>query len=233
MTELLQPGRYPAKATGQSSVYENAKGNLCLAMELDVQGHYLKYITTLATEANGVNTRTIGELKNCFGWDGLDFFWFVDSPEAYSDREVEATIEHTQGTNKTFVNVTYIDPPGGGGAGLPQPGNKAALLAKYGSKFRAIAGGTAAKPTAVPKPPAAPPQAPPSRPPVKPAVAAKVSDQTEVWAVFAKANASMSEGELTAAWFAKLDELFPGVNQGDLTPAQWSEMLAAVDAIPF
>lgn len=233
MTELIQPGRYPAKPTGQSSVYENAKGNLCLAMELDVQGQFIKYITTLATEANGVNTRNIDNLKACFGWDGLDFFWFVENPGAYIDREVEATVEHNQGEKRTFVNVAFIDPPGGGG-GIPASGNKAALLAKYGSKFRAIAGGAPAKPAAAaPKAPPAPPARPPAKPPVKPATAFKASDQAEVWAAFAKVNASLDEDALTAAWFAKVDELFPGVDQGDLTPVQWGQMLAAVDGIPF
>lgn len=236
MTELLQPGRYPAKPTGASSVYENAKGSLVLAMELNVEGQNMKYMTALVTEANGVNTRTIDTLKACFGWDGQDFFWFVEHPEAYIEREIEVTIEHSQGTNRAFANIAFIDPPGGGSQ-MPVSGSKAALLAKYGSKFRAIAGGAPSKPAApqAKVPPTAKP--PPSKPPIKPVkpdLKGTPSNQMACWQKLLEENPGKTEDEVTAIWFAVIEKLFPGIDQGDLTPKQWGEVFEALeDEVPF
>lgn len=236
MTEILQPGRYPATPTGASSVYENAKGSLVLAMEFNVEGQNLKYLTALVTEANGVNTRNIDTLKTCFGWDGVDFFWFVEHPEAYTDREVEVTVEHNQGQNRVYANIAFIDPPGGGNQ-LPASGSKAALLAKYGSKFRAISGGAPSKPAA----PAAkgPPAAPPTQPklplkPSKPDLKGTPSNQMACWQKLIEENQGKSEDDLTAIWFGIIGKLFPGVDQGDLTPMQWGSVFEALeDKVPF
>jgi hypothetical protein len=223
---LLQPGRYPARATGQSSVYENAKGSLCLAMEIEIEGGFYKYITTLATEANGINTRSIDTLKQCFGWDGVDFFWFVEQPDAYSDREISATVEHSQGDKRTFVNVAFIDPPGGGGQ-FPAAGNKQALMAKYGARFRAASGGT---PSAPPKP------KPPAAPPVKrPDLNGTPSNQVAVWGKFREAHQGKDDDAISAAWFEFIEKHHPGVDQGDLTHQQWGHLFDILnsDEIPF
>lgn len=233
MNERIQPGRYPARATGVASVYENAKGSLVLVMEFHVEGQVLKWLTTLATEDNGINTRTIDRLKQCFGWDGLDFFWFVEHPEDYIERDVEVTVVHRQGDKATFVNIAFVDPPGGN-VHLPVSGNKASLLAKYGSKLRAISGGTPAKPAApAAKPPKAPPAAPVKAVPPSPVPASTPSNQMAVWGRFTEAHAGKSEDDISSLWFELIEQHFPGVDQGDLTPAQWGQLFDAIDHIPF
>jgi hypothetical protein len=239
MNDKIQPGRYPARATGVASVYENAKGSLVLAMEFFVEGQTLKWLTTLATEDNGINIKTVERLKQCFGWDGQDFFWFVENPESYIERDVEVTVEHRQGDKATFVNIVFVDPPGGSGS-LPTSGNKASLLAKYGSKLRAISGGAPAKtaPPAVKPPVKAPPAKPPAQPtlPFKPAapdIKGTASNQMAVWARFAEGHEGKSEEEISSLWFAMLGEHFPGIDQGDLTPMQWGHLFEVLDQIPF
>lgn len=231
MNDKIQPGRYPARATGVASVYENAKGSLVLAMEFHVEGQILKWLTTLATEDNGINTRTIDRLKACFGWDGLDFFWFVEHPEAYIERDVEVTVEHRQGDKATFVNIAFVDPPGGN-VHLPASGNKASLLAKYGSKLRAISGGTPAKPAApAAKPPVKAPPASPAKTPPPPK--ASPSDQMAVWGRFSELHAGKSEDDISTLWFELIETHFPGVNQGDLSPEQWGHLFEHLDQVPF
>lgn len=229
MNDKIPPGRYAARATGVSSVYENAKGSLVLAMEFYVEGQTIKWLTTLATADNGINIKTVERLKACFGWDGQDFFWFVENPEAYIERDVEVTIEHRQGDKATFVNIAFVDPPGGGGK-IPASGNKASLLAKYGSKLRAISGGTPAKAA----PPAAKPPAKSTPPvPAKPNLKGSPSNQIAVWGCFTEVHQGKSEDEISALWFAMIEQHFPGVDQGDLTPEQWGHLFEHLDHVPF
>lgn len=229
MNDKIQPGRYPARATGVASVYENAKGNLVLAMEFLVEGQTLKWMSTLATTENGINIKTVERLKQCFGWDGQDFFWFVENPESYIERDVEVTVEHRQGEKATFVNIAFVDPPGGTGM-LPASGNKTSLLAKYGSKLRAISGGTPAKPA---PPVAKPPVKAPPPPKAKATPAGPPSDQMAVWSRFTEQRQDRGEDEINTLWFEFIDKHFPGVNQGDLTPEQWGHLFDDLDQLQF
>lgn len=217
MSNLQDGQKYPGRPTGVASVYENEKGSLVLCMEIDVEGEMLRHYAAIATAENGINVRTVERLKAMFGWDGIDPFWFVDNGADYAEREVEATIELKQGRNgdRFFANIKYLDPPGGGAGGgdMPAAGNRAGLLAKYGAKFRAIAGGVPAKPAAPPAPPVQ------KTLPPAPAKPAKKSDQMECWSKFCDA------GGTEAGWFKMLSEAVPGVDQGDLTPADWGRVL--------
>ena len=220
----LTAGTYMATPTGEASVYENEKGNLILCMEFHCEGEALRYYTALYTANDGVNTRAVETLKAIFGWDGIDFFWFVDHAAELQAREVEVVIEMRPGRegDRLFPSIRYLNEPGGSG-GLPEAGDRNALLAKYSAKFRAVAGGT---PSAPPKPPAAntppPPQAPPA-PDVEP------SDQMTVWQRHCELGGTEKD------WFNVLTKAVPGVDQGDFTPAQWGQALAYIEAntIPY
>lgn len=223
MTNLENGQRYPARATGAASVYENAKESLIVCLEVDVQGEMLRHYATIATKDNGINTRTVEHLKAMFGWDGLDPFWFADHGADYAEREVEATIELKQGNTETFANVKYLDPPGGqsGASQMPAAGNRAALLAKYGSKFRAIAGGTpAAKAPAQAALPLA--KGPPPKPPTIKSLV-NPSDQGACWARYCELGGTENK------WFDTLAAAVPGVDQGDLTASQWGMVLAHIE----
>lgn len=213
-----------ATPTGEASVYENEKGNLILCMEFQCEGEALRYYTALYTANDGVNTRVVETLKELFAWDGVDFFWFVDHPEDLQAREVEAVIEMRPGRegDRLFPSIRYLNVPGQSGGSLPAAGDRSALLAKYGAKFRAVAGGTPSAPP--PKPPAtnAPPQTPPPR-------AVAPSDQMTVWARHCELGGTEKD------WFTVLAKAVPGVDQGDFTPAQWGQALAYLEenTIPY
>ena len=216
----LTAGTYTARPTGEASVYENEKGNLILCMEMNCEGEILRYYSALATVENGINIRQIETLKALFGWDGVDFFWFVDHPDELTAVECEAVIEMRPGRdgNRMFPSIKYLNAPGSG-ADLPQAGDRQALLAKYSSKFRAVAGGSAPppKPAAPKTPPAAPP------PDVKP------SDQMTVWGRFCELGGNEEH------WFKTLAQAVPGVDQGDFTAAQWGQALDWIESntLPF
>jgi hypothetical protein len=221
MSQLQDGQKYPARPTGAASVYENEKGNLIVCIEIEVEGEMLRNYTAIATEKDGINTRNVERLKAVFGWDGVDPFWFMDHGAEYAEREVAATIEMrpSRDGERLFPGIKYLDPPGSGAGGgdLPAAGNRAGLLAKYGSKFRAVAGGTPAK-TA--PPPAKPPM--PSKP-------ERASDQMECWTKYCE------KGGSEANWFKTLAEAVPGVDQGDLTPEKWGRVLDHIETnmIPF
>ena len=219
MSQLQDGQRYAGRPTGAASVYENDKGSLVLCMEIDVQGEMLRYYAAIATQDSGINTRTVANLKAMFGWDGQDPFWFVDHGADYAEREVSALIEMKAGTrgDTMFANIKFLDPPGGGSGGgqMPESGNRAALLAKYGSKFRAIAGGA---------PAAKPPPAAPKAPPTIRQIMAPPSDQAACWARFCEL------GGTEDGWFKAIAAAVPGVDQGDLTPAQWGLVLKHIES---
>jgi hypothetical protein len=224
MSQLQDGQRYAGRPTGTASVYENDKGSLVLCMEIDVQGEMLRYYAAIATADSGINTRTVANLKAMFGWDGQDPFWFVDHGADYAEREVSALIEmKALDRGGQVANIKYLDTPGGGAGGgqMPEGGNRASLLAKYGSKLRAIAGGAPAA-----KPPAKPPvqaSLPLAKGPPTLASIAKISDQGACWERFNQA------GGLEADWFKTLEAAVPGVDQGDLTPAQWGKVFEYIE----
>lgn len=215
----LTAGTYTARPTGEASVYENEKGNLILCMEMSCEGEILRYYSALATVENGINTRQVDALKNVFDWDGTDFFWFVDHPEELQAAEVEVVIEMRPGRDgdRLFPSIKYLNARGG--SELPQTGDRQALLAKYGSKFRAMAGGT--------PPASAPPAA--KKPPAPPAQNIQPSDQMTVWGRYCELGGS-EEG-----WFKAIAQAVPGVDQGDLTPVQWGQVLDWIEnnTLPF
>lgn len=217
----LQDGQvYSGRPTGAASVYENEKGSLVVCVEIEVEGESLRHYATIATERDGVNKKTIENLKEIFGWDGQDPFWFVDNGADYCEREVSVTIELRNSQNgNTYASIQWLNPPGRSfGSDLPQSGNRQALLSKYGSKFRAIAGGAPMKPPAK-----APPAPPKKNATPTPSKAQRKSDQMSCWAKYCE-NGGTDDG-----WFKMIAEAVPGVDQGDLTPEQWGQVLEHIE----
>jgi hypothetical protein len=215
----LRAGIYTARPTGESSVYENDKGNLILCMEMTVEGELARYYCALATQRDGINIRTVETLKNLFPWDGTDFFWFVDHPEAYKDIEVEAEVEMRPGRDgdRFFPSIKYLNDRQR--HGLPEPGKRQALLDKYGAKFRAVSGGTT--PRRPPPQAAATPAAPASK------TDAKTADRLSVWKRYCELGGN-EEG-----WFETLKQAVPDVDPEQLTPQQWAQALEWIETYTF
>lgn len=119
-----------------------------------------------------LNTFTVDKLKEATGWDGRDPFWLEDSLPA--DLVVRLTIEMDTPSDpvkyKPKLVVKWIDhkdSSGSGGISRATDAEKAMIRSRLGTKLRAIAGGTPAKPPATVGKPALPP-APTPAPTVAP-----------------------------------------------------------------
>lgn len=243
----IEPGRYQGRPTGGASVYENDKRSLVLAMDIMVEGLELRWWCTLATEKDGINERNIDHLKECFGaWDGIDPFWFQDNAAALPDYNLDVTIELRPGTKnpqRLFPSILYVDPPGKAREEMPV-GDRRALLAKYGAKFRAIAGGASSshrpqQPAHASHRQSSPGPAPASargNVPARPARQQMPAPSTEeaCWSRWVEQNQTMTEKEIQDGWFSMLDRLMPGKDPGGYTLEDWGRVMADInDYVPF
>ncbi|MDD5704949.1 MAG: hypothetical protein PHR35_03430 [Kiritimatiellae bacterium] len=235
----IQDGTYAARP-GAASVYESEKGALVLALVVKIEnGPELKSYHTLANRDGSINTRTVDNLKAWSGWDGVDPFWFMEND--LSAAEVEVVIANEPGftdPSKMFPKVKWVNPPGGGGGNkMPECADRRAVLAKYGAKFRAAAGGVPIAPVAAARkaevgdprsaggPPAVRPV--PVRPaPVRPAPS--VATQAGAWARLCALGANLTQEQREEIWFAAVDAT--GMDQVDMTPAGWAQVQGAIEA---
>lgn len=235
MSLLLEPGTYQARAGGQVIIYEAQSGALCAAVPCEVTdgpstGVKIKHTMTLVKSDGTVQTRTTDTIKDVFGWDGQDPFWLMDTD--LTGKAFEIVVESEQGTDgNTYAKVQWLNPVGGGpGMKMPAAADRRSVLAKYGSKFRALAGGAPVKAPAPPvkKPSPPPPQKQPELP------TGPVSTMEEAWAELCQVNEGKPEAELQSLWFATVERLFPGKTNSDLTPQDWGKVKASFeDKIPM
>lgn len=243
------PGTYQARRAGEMVVYETEKtGALCLAVPVQLLNSEVNWVgkttLTLVKGDGEVKVRTVNDLKRIFpSWDGVDPFALMDLPLSEEGQpEFEVVGEHEPYTPEgeteaidTF-KVKWLNPLGGSTSMPEPPADRKALLAKYGSKFKALSGGSAkpapakaAKPAAAPAQqelgtkPAAPAPAskgPPSRG-RGPAGVARTLTQDDVWDLLVAKNPNGDQDEMGTKFWAAADEVQEG---GELTPAQWGEV---------
>lgn len=213
---------------------------------------------TLISNEGAVNTKVIDFIKAWApAWDGVDPFWFTDVANTDAIGMVECTLKTEpdyKDPKKSYQNVKFINELGhaanhGGGSKPVQSGDRAAIMAKYGAKFKAAAQATM-KPVAAsalkkPAPVVAKPAPAPSRPAQKPNAPSKpapksspgyqsgLAGQAEVWDAYCKEHPGDSQDALSTAWFAALDEVAPGKDQADLTGEEWTSIAAKLQIMPF
>lgn len=217
----MEAGRYDA-ATTAATVYEK-EGKLLLAVAFNVAGTELKSYWVLFQKDGTANTKVIQKIREWSGWDGLDPYWFVDHAEAGIPCEV--TVEMEPGfkdQNRLYPKIKWVDRAGGDG-GMPQQANRAAVLAKYGAKFRALAG-----PQPVGEAPRPPQPAPkPATPPVRAIPSAKVTHtQASCWEALQAKCPELSAEALTELWFRLIGEK----EQDAMTPEDWAQVSASIEA---
>ena len=227
-TMLPQPGTYKAK-TAQGVVYETEGGALMVAFDfgIDEQTSIVGRVCLVKKDGE-VLQNNVRSLKEAFGWDGADPFWLADTD--LSPREVEIVVEMEAGQDgQARPTVRWINAPGrGGGMAGIKPADRNAVLAKYGMKFRALAGGTSIKPattaTKAPPPAARPAPAP------KPAVMAAPTTIQEAWEAFCQAaGTSFDEQQLQALWYKAVAELTGKDDQAACTPEDWGAVRAGAE----
>lgn len=232
---LVQNGTYPAVAR-EATVYENEKGSLVVAFnfQLTLAGEpkFIKGFAQLAKADGTINTKSIESLKKTFAWDGHDPFWFADTDLAHIP--VELVVENdTADDGRTFSRVKWINRPGS--SALPEPADRNAILSRYGSRFRALSGGTPVKPAlkSGPQIPTTPvlPGLPSAPCPTGPAPA--VSSMQKCWEFFCAHLPGLDQAELEQRWFALLSSLYPGKESSSLSPQDWGKVAARLaDDLP-
>jgi hypothetical protein len=224
----LENGTYQARplAGEWASVYETEGGALMLAMKFQLaDGQLISAWVCLAGGQDSKNPGMVLEnavksLREWSGWDGADPTWFMEVD--LSGVDVDLVIENEVWQGKASPKVKWINKPGsGGGAKLPET-DRRAIAAKYGAKFRALAGGVPPKPRPAGQM-APPPSAPPTRP--APAPAKPVATQASAWAKLNTLGAGTAD--LEALWFRFVDAT--GMDQAEMTLEGWAQVETAIE----
>ena len=259
---LPNAGTYRARLNGPVVVNEAQTGALCAYLPVIIPGEDWqwtgKHTMTLIKKDGTPQTRTIDTLKKVFGWDGTDPFWLAD--QQFEGVEFDIVGVHDKYTpegsdeEKTVFKIQWLNPVGeAGGFQMPEQGDRKSILAKYGSKFRALSGGSkpavapakaaAATQAAAPKAKASgttstskspgPPSGPPKKAPLKTASGqARTSTMEEAWGRLQEVRPDVTaEDELATIWYAMIEELFgEGKTNSDLTIQDWGKVMDHLDA---
>ena len=174
---LPNPGTYRARANGPAVVYQTDAGALCLALPVKLSGEDWewtgKHTMTLVKQDGTVQSKTVDTLKKVFAWDGADPFWLEDQDLSATEFDIvgvhDTYTPPDGGEQKTVFKIQWLNPPGESGFKMPESADRKSVLAKYGSKFRALSGGAkvatpAAKPAAAKQEPK---KEAPAEPPAK------------------------------------------------------------------
>ena len=204
----------------------------------------------LISKTGAVNTKVVEMLQKwAKGWDGIDPFWFADPANLASIGMVKVTLETdtytaSDGMQKAYQGISFInalDDVRSSNRAI-ESGDKAAIMAKYGAKFKAAFGGkpktvqAAATPAAPAAKPAAPmrPAAAPARPAPAPTAPAKsaapayadgIDGANAAWDAVNAAHPEMAQKDIEDKWFATIDGICPGKDQADITGAEWAQIV--------
>ena len=241
--EIPNEGKYVCKLNGQLVIYEASTGSLCAAVPCVMveDGFTFKHTMVLVKADGTIQTRTTDTLKAVFGWDGTDPFWLMDSSvDGGALRSIEFEIvggPETGDKGGQYFKSNWLNPLGGG-MKTPVAADRRSVLAKYGTKFQALAGVGGRKTedggrrtddgaTRVPPVPTAAPTLP-LPPTVPPAT------MEEAWLALNEANAGKAPAEMEKVWFDTIARLFPNKSNTDLKPHEWGKLKAEFkDEIPM
>ena len=237
--EIPLEGKYVCKLNGQLVIYEASTGSLCGAVPCVMvdSGFTFKHTLVLVKADGTIQTKTTDTLKGVFGWDGVDPFWLMDNsveggPMRDTDFEIVGGPE-TGDRGGQYFKSQWLNPLGGG-MKTPAAADRRSVLAKYGSKFQALAGGASATPAKVPTAQAAKSPPVPKAAPTAPPPGAPTATMEEAWASLNEAHAGKPAEAIEKIWFDTIARLFPNKSNTDLKPHEWGKLKAEFeDAIPM
>jgi len=245
--EIPQEGKYICKLNGQLVIYEASTGSLCGAVPCVMvgsatpanEGFTFKHTLVLVKADGTIQTKTTDTLKAVFGWDGVDPFWLMDSSlDGGAMRSVEFEIvggPETGDKGGVYFKSQWLNPLGGG-MKTPMAADRRSVLAKYGSKFQALAsvggqksevrgqrseiGGQNAPSRVPPVPSGAQATARPTTPPP----GAPTATMEEAWAALNEEQAGKPAEAIEKMWFDTIARLFPNKSNTDLKPHEWGKL---------
>ncbi len=239
--EIPNEGKYVCKLNGPLVIYEASTGSLCAAVpcQMTDSGFTFKHTMVLVKADGTIMTKSTDTLKSVFGWDGVDPFWLMDhSLDDGAMRAVEFEIvggPETGDKGGQYFKSQWLNPLGGG-LKTPEAANRQSVLAKYGNKFKALAGvangGTSniQHPTSniqsgkvpgrmsaitgrMPVPPVPPPLLP-------------TATMEEAWAAVNENNPGKDAAVIEKIWFDTIGKLFPNKSNTDLKVHEWGRLKA-------
>jgi len=227
------------------------------SFRLECEGKELVHKEWLELNDGSISDKIINRLRECFPkWDGS--IEALEQGFCVQGAEVKVTLENEQDRedpDKWWTRVKFMDPQGGTrcrSAALPVNLSRTTLVGNYGSRFRALAGGTqvgggtspskggsasGGKPETEKAGPAiapqsGPPPAPP-RPPVAPATkATAISTLEECWDALCKKHPGEFREQVSERWFKLLEQAGEGKDQADFGPEDWGRVMGVI-ALPF
>ena len=233
--EIPNEGKYVCKLNGQLVIYEAPTGSLCAAVPSVMvdSGFTFKHTMVLVKADTTILTKTVDTLKAVFGWDGADPFWLMEnSADEGALRSVEFEIvggPETGDKGGQYFKSQWLNPLGGG-MKTPVAANRESVMAKYGGKFKALAGVADQKPEVrgqnghsgrAPLKPA--PLAPP---PVAHGGPPKGATMEEAWAALNENNPGKDGAAIEKIWFDTIAKLFPNKSNTDLKLHEWGRLKA-------
>ena len=250
--EIPTEGKYVCKLNGPVVIYEASTGSLCGAVPCVMvdSGFTFKHTLVLVKSDGTVMTRTTDTLRSVFGWDGRDPFWLMDeSEDGGALRALEFVIvggPETSEKGGQYFKSQWLNPMGSG-AKTPVSADRAAVLAKYGSKFQSLAAmGPLASPSGAHESKGRPsgPSVNPNgahgvtRPTMPPRVALlhqATATMEEAWAALNAAHSGLEPAALEKLWYATISRLFPSKSNTELRAHEWGQLKAEFsrDEIPF
>ena len=226
--EIPNEGKYVCKLNGPLVIYEASTGSLCAAVpcQMTDSGFTFKHTMVLVKADGTIMTKSTDTLKAVFGWDGVDPFWLMDN--SLEDGAMRAVVFEIVGGPETgdkggqYFKSQWLNPLGGG-LKTPEAANRQSVMAKYGGKFKALAGSSAT--TGKSSPPV--PRAVPSTPPVpKSPMVASPSTMEEAWAALNENNPGKDAASIEKLWFDTIGKLFPNKSNTDLKVHEWGRLKA-------
>ena len=233
--EIPNEGKYVCKLNGPLVIYEASTGSLCAAVPSVMvdSGFTFKHTMVLVKADGTIMTKSTDTLKAVFGWNGEDPFWLMDnSLDDGAMRAVEFEIvggPETGDKGGQYFKSQWLNPLGGG-LKTPEAANRQSVLAKYGGKFKALAGTgkqnvSGGAPATTGGAPVLPmPKVP--RVPSTPPQTLQSATMEEAWAALNENNPGKDAATIEKLWFDTIAKLFPNKSNTDLKVHEWGRLKA-------
>jgi len=232
--EIPPTGKYVCKLGAQAVIYEASTGSLCVALPCVMvdTGFAFKHTLTIVKADGTVQSKTMDTLKQVLGWDGLDPFWLMENSAdggSIRGREFEIVGGPEPGDKGgVYFKVKWLNPIGRGKT--PEAADRQAVLAKYGSQFRALAGTTPAPKVAA----TVPPMPATKSSPTAPAANAPTATMEQAWTALNNANPGKDAKAVESIWFDTIGKLFPNKSNTDLSSQDWGQLKTVfTDNVPM
>lgn len=212
---LFENGTYPAIARC-GSPYLRSNGKLSFAVKCEIGDKNI--VARLHIELNDgtLSEKTLERIGECFpDWDKTVEGLYNEA--AFSDVDVSVTTlneEDQNDPNKVWTRVQWLNPAGGGGgATMPEVASKDDLVAKYGSKFRALTGGKSA--ATPPKRKTTPPKTDDGKAPTT----------EECWNALEERMGKATRAKKEEEWNRILDVVADGADYENISPEDWKRVM--------